>query len=156
MSDDGVGVRLAQLLDERYRFPPGVTILDGGTLGLDLLHYLEGKDRLVIVDAMETGGPPGTIVRLTGDEIPVAFETKLSPHQMGLKDLLAVSRLQGTAPSEMVLFGVQPQCLELGMELSPAVEAGLAPLAEMVLRELARWGVFPESATGGPVDSGNH
>ncbi len=146
MSDDGIGVRVVQLLAERYRVPAGVTVLDGGTLGLDLLPRLEGVERLLVVDAVETGEMPGTVVRLTGDDVPIVLETKVSPHQMGLKDLLAISRLQGTTPPEMVLLGVQPQCIELGMELSPAVEAGLETLLEMVLRELARWGVFPESA----------
>lgn len=144
MTDDGVGVRVVQYLASNYVFPPGVTVLDGGTLGLDLLPFLEDLDHLLIIDAMATGGPPGTIVRLTGDEIPIAFETKLSPHQMGLKDLLAVSILQGHATPETVLLGIQPQAIELGVELSPPVEAKLQPLVEMCLRELAAWGIVPE------------
>ena len=80
MSDDGIGVHVVQRLAEEYSFPPGVEIIDGGTLGLDLLPLLEGLERLLIIDAMETGGPPGTIRRLTGEDIPVAFETRLSPH----------------------------------------------------------------------------
>ncbi|TLN03398.1 hydrogenase maturation protease, partial [bacterium] len=104
MTDDGVGVRVVQRLAEGYEFPPEVTVMDGGTLGLDLLSHLEGVDRLLIIDAMETGGPPGTIVRMSGEEIPIAFESKLSPHQMGLKDLLAVSLLRGVTPPEMVLL----------------------------------------------------
>jgi hydrogenase maturation protease len=145
MSDDGVGVRVVQRLSEEYSFPPEVEILDGGTLGLDLLPLLEGLDRLLIVDAMETGGPPGTIARLTGDQIPLAFETRLSAHQMGLKDLLAVSRLLGNSVPEMVLLGVQPECIELGMELSPPVGAVLDTLVEMALRELEEWGIEPDS-----------
>src|SRR5512139_197144 len=108
MTDDGVGVRVVQQLAEKYRFPPGVRLLDGGTLGLDLLPQLEGVERLLIVDAVEAGGPPGTTLRLTGEAIPRLFQTKLSPHQMGLQDLLAVAELQGYCPPEMVLWGVQP------------------------------------------------
>lgn len=141
MTDDGIGVRVVQRLAAGYAFPPGVTILDGGTLGLDLLPRLEGVERLVIVDAVETGGPPGTMVRMTGEEIPAIFETRLSPHQMGLKDLLAVSSLLGVTPPEMVLLGVQPASIEMGTDLSPAVEARLDALAGGVLRELERWGV---------------
>jgi hydrogenase maturation protease len=141
MSDDGIGVRVVQRLSEEYTFPPEVETLDGGTLGLDLLPLLEGLERLLIVDAMETGGPPGTITRLTGDEIPIAFETRLSAHQMGLKDLLAVSRLLGNTVPEMVLLGVQPECIELGVELSPPVAAVLDTLVEMALRELEEWGI---------------
>ena len=141
MTDDGVGVRVVHLLQERYRFPDNVTVMDGGTLGLDLLHYLEGVKRLLVVDAVETGGPPGTLVRLTGDEINIAFRTKLSPHQMGLQDLLLVAELQGFAPEEMVLLGVQPGEIGMGIDLTPAVEAQVEPLVAIVLRELTAWGV---------------
>lgn len=146
MTDDGVGVRVAQRLTEGYRFPGGVTVMDGGTLGLDLLPHLEGVKRLLMVDAVETGGPPGTVVRLAGEEIPVALQTKLSPHQMGLQDLLAVAEFQGNRPAEMVLWGVQPASIELGMELSPAVAAQFDRLVEAVLAELAAWGVAPDPA----------
>lgn len=141
MTDDGVGVRVVQRLADGYAFPPEVTVMDGGTLGLDLLSHLEGVDRLLIIDAMETGGPPGTIVRMTGEEIPIAFESKLSPHQMGLKDLLAVSLLRGVTPPEMVLLGVQPANIELGTDLTPEVEAQLDTLVDKALLELEKWGV---------------
>lgn len=146
MSDDGAGVRVIQHLVDNYRFPPGVTVLDGGTLGLDLLPQLEGIDRLLIVDAVNTGGAPGTLVRLTGAEIPIVMETKLSPHQMGLKDLLAVAMLQGIKPPEMVLLGIQPGNIELGMDFSPAVAAKFDTLVENVLRELEDWDIKAEPA----------
>ena len=143
MTDDGVGVRVIQNLQDRYRFPECVTIMDGGTLGLDLLHYLDGVKRLLVVDAVETGGPPGTLVRLTGEEINIAFRTKLSPHQMGLQDLLLVAELQGFAPAEMVLLGVQPGEIEMGIDLTPAVAAKVESLVQGVLKELAEWGGKP-------------
>ena len=145
MADDGVGVRVAQGLASRYRFPAGVTVLDGGTLGLDLLPRLEGVERLLVVDAVETGDKPGTMVRLTGGDIPLALETKVSPHQMGLKDLLTVAALQGNIPREMVLWGVQPASIDLDMALSPSVAEKLPLLEKEVLRELAVWGVVPDS-----------
>ncbi|KAF0219640.1 MAG: hydrogenase 1 maturation [Geobacteraceae bacterium] len=141
MSDDGVGVRVVQRLQARLRVPPGVTLLDGGTLGLDLLPRLDGVERLLVVDAVDTGREAGALVRLSGDAIPAVLETKLSPHQMGLKDLLSVADLQGFAPLEMVLWGVQPSYIGMGMELSPAVEAQFDALVDNVIRELGRWGV---------------
>ena len=146
MSDDSAGVRVAQGMMQRHSFPEGVTLMDGGTLGLDLLPYLEGVDRLLVIDAVETGSPAGTIVRLAGDEIPLALATKVSPHQMGLKDLLTVADLQGHTPLEMVLWGVQPGSIEMSMELSPEVAKAIGPLEEQVLRELEGWGVVPLSA----------
>jgi hydrogenase maturation protease len=144
MSDDGVGVKVIQHLAENYLFPPGVTVLDGGTLGLDLLPRLEGIDRLLIVDAVDTGNAPGSLIRLSDDEIPIVMETKLSPHQMGLKDLIAVSILRGVKPPEMVLLGVQPQSIELGLELSPAVEEQFDALVSKALQELGNWGIRVE------------
>jgi hydrogenase maturation protease len=144
MTDDGIGVRVVQLLGERYRFPERVTILEGGTLGLDLLPSLENVQRLVIVDALDIGAAPGTLVRLSGGEIPPALETRLSPHQIGLKELLTVASLLGQAPGDTVLWGVQPESIEMALRLSPPVEAQLEPLAGKVLEELAAWGVKPE------------
>jgi hydrogenase maturation protease len=141
MSDDGVGVKVVQRLQQEYRFPNCVEVLDGGTLGLDLLPKLEGLERLIIVDAVETGQKPGTCVRLTGEELPIALETKLSPHQMGLKDLLAVSELMGHSARQMVLIGVQPGSIEMDTELTPEVEAVVDVLMANILNELKLWGI---------------
>jgi hydrogenase maturation protease len=144
MSDDGVGVKVVQRLQREYHFAEIVEIMDGGTLGLDLLPKLEGVERLIVVDAVETGGKPGTCVRLAGEELPIALETKVSPHQMGLKDLLSVAELMGHAPREMVLIGVQPGSIEMDTELTAEVEVKLDELIRMVLDELESWGINPE------------
>ncbi len=136
MADDGVGPRVIGVLEQRGGLPEGVALLDGGTLGLDLLPRLEGVGRLIIVDAVEAGLPPGSLVRLTGDEVPLALETKVSPHQMGLKDLLAVARLVGQLPPEIILLGIQPACIEMDTELSAEVSARLPDLVATVRQEL--------------------
>jgi len=141
MSDDGVGVKVVQQLQREYCFAENVEVLDGGTLGLDLLPKLEGVDHLIVVDAVETGGKPGTCVRLAGEELPIALETKVSPHQMGLKDLLSVAELLGHSPGEMVLVGVQPGSIEMDTELTPPVEAVLQLLVDNVLNELTKIGL---------------
>ncbi len=144
MSDDGVGVIVAQKLQQRYRFPDNVEILDGGTLGLDLLPKLENITNLILIDAVETGKKAGTCIRLYGQELPIALETKISPHQMGLKDLLAVSELMGHSPREMILIGIQPGSIEMEIGLTPAVEAQLDTLINSVLMELEQWGISAE------------
>ncbi|MDD2736316.1 MAG: HyaD/HybD family hydrogenase maturation endopeptidase [Desulfuromonadaceae bacterium] len=141
MSDDGVGVIVAQKLQQSYRFPDNVEVMDGGTLGLDLLPKLENVSHLILIDAVETGKKAGTCIRLFGQELPIALETKISPHQMGLKDLLAVSELMGHSPREMVLIGVQPGSIEMEIGLTPEVEAQLDTLVSNVLIELKNWGV---------------
>ena len=151
MSDDGVGVRVIERLRADYRFPAQVMVVDGGTLGLDLLPMLEGVDKLLVVDAVETGGVPGTLVRFSGDEIPLAMKTRLSPHQMGLQDLLLVAELQGYLPAEMILLGIQPERISLGLELSPSVNALFDTLVARVLMELEQWGQLPLPAFEGTV-----
>lgn len=144
MSDDAVGILAVQRLNELYRFPESVEIMDGGTLGLDLLPKLENLSHLIMIDAVETGQEPGTCVILRGDELPIALQTKVSPHQMGLKDLLAVSELMGHMPQEMVLVGVQPGSIEMEVGLTSAVEAQLEGLCATVLSELNKWGITAE------------
>lgn len=136
MADDGVGPRLIDYLAQQGQLPDDVALLDGGTLGLDLLPRLEGVQQLIIVDAVEIGQVPGSLIRLSGEEVAMALDTKLSPHQMGLKDLLAVARLLGHLPDEVVLLGVQPASIEMAAELSPQVAASLPQLAAMVRQEL--------------------
>ena len=141
MSDDAVGVLVAQRLQQEFRFAENVEVMDGGTLGLDLLPKLENITNLILIDAVETGKKAGTCVRLSGQELPIALQTKVSPHQMGLKDLLAVSELMGHSPKDMVLIGVQPGSIEMEIGLTPEVEAQLDRLVANVLSELKNWGI---------------
>lgn len=144
MSDDGVGARVVQELLQEYRFPPQVKLMDGGTLGLDLLPLLEGKSHLIMVDAVETGKTPGCCVRLAGKDLPVALESKLSPHQIGLKDLLAVAQIAGQSPPEMVLIGIQPASVEVGTELTAEISLQVETMKGAVLKELERLGAHPK------------
>ncbi|MCF6179293.1 MAG: HyaD/HybD family hydrogenase maturation endopeptidase [Geopsychrobacter sp.] len=140
MSDDGLGSRVITELEKRYAPCESITVLDGGTLGLDLLPRLEGIDKLLIIDALQMDAEPGAIFRLTGDEVPRAFANKLSVHQMGLQDLLAVAELQGNLPQELVVIGAQSALIEMGLELSPPVTAALERVIDAVIRELEDWG----------------
>jgi hydrogenase maturation protease len=139
--DEGLGIRALERLRERYVLPDSVRLVDGGTLGLELLSYLEEAKRLLVLDAALTSGPPGTLLRVANDDVPAFFGMRTSPHEIALPDLLAVTRLRGTAPVEAVVLGMQPEALELGWELSPAVAAGLDALADTAAAELRRWGV---------------
>jgi hydrogenase maturation protease len=139
LGDEGVGVRVIEHLLEQYDFPEGVRVMDGGTLGLDLLPYVEDASRMVVVDAVQARKSPGALVRMVGDEIPVFLEaSKVSPHQEGLQDLLAVAMLKGYLPEELVV----------GLELSVPVAAQVDTLVGKVLEELARWGIAAQRKTG--------
>ncbi len=139
LHDEGIGVRVIERLRTAYTWPDNVIVLDGGTLGLDLLAYLEEATRVIVVDAVNAGKEPGTLIRLVNDEIPAFLGPKVSPHQVGLQDLLALARLRGHFPEEVILWGVQTASLEPSLDLSPAVAAQIEPLCARVMDELARW-----------------
>jgi hydrogenase maturation protease len=140
LSDEGVGVHAVQALLEQYELGKDVDVVDGGTTGMELLPDLEGADDLVVVDAIRAGQPPASIVRLEGDEVPAFFKTKLSPHQVGLSDILAALAFKGFAPRHIVLIGVQPVTIALGMQLSPEVEARVGDVLSLVAGELTACG----------------
>lgn len=141
LSDEGVGVRAAEALQERFELPEGVEVIDGGTAGMELLGPLSGTDVLLVLDAIKAGRPPGTVVKLAGDEVPVFFRSKLSPHQVSISDVLAGLEFSGDRPGDLVLIGVEPDNLELGLELTPAIAARVPEMVSLAAAELAARGV---------------
>lgn len=141
LSDDGAGVHVVQHLVEAFRFPDGVVVIDGGTSAIDLLDQLIEAEHLIFVDAARTGGVPGTVVELEGARLPAWFRQRMSPHQVGLADLLATLALMDHAPKSVTLIGIEPQSMELGTELTPAVHAAAAQAAAKVLAKLAALGL---------------
>lgn len=143
MTDEGLGVHAVNALEAGYDFPPGVACVDGGTSTQELLGDLEHLDHLLIIDAVNAAKPPASIIRLEDAEVPAAFTTKLSPHQVGIADLLAMLKFKGCEPKHVVLFGVEPAVLELNMELSPQVAAVLPEVLRQVVAELTKLGFPP-------------
>jgi hydrogenase maturation protease len=152
LRDEGLGVRAVERLQERYTLPDTVELLDGGTLGLHLLPYLEGVRGLLIVDAVRLDAPPGATIRLEGDAIPRALAHKVSMHQVGLPELLAVSAAQGSLPERVVLWGMAPAVIEPGLDLSEPVAAALGALVDGVAAELESWGVDLCTSSPSPRD----
>lgn len=140
MSDEGIGVHAIERLAEKYKIPKEVQVLDGGTLGLDLLYYLEGIENLLLVDCAETGHEPGTMVRLLDEQVPAFMSIKISPHQMGVPDMLAAARLKDMYPRRIVLWGIQPESITLSLDLSPLLASKVDLLANILAAELRAWG----------------
>jgi hydrogenase maturation protease len=140
MADDGVGLAALARLDDDWFVPRGVTLVDGGTWGMNLLHIVEGADNLLIFDAIDIGGAPGSIVRLEGNDIPRFLSQKLSPHQIDLREVLALAELRGMVPEQLVALGIQPERVEMSTTLSPAVEGHIDQLVLMAVAQLQRWG----------------
>ncbi len=142
LSDEGVGVRVVEELVKRYEIPDDVEVIDGGTLGLNLIYFLDNADRLLVVDALLGGNPPGSLYKFKGDQVKAYFrEKKLSAHDIGLQEVLGVAELIGKVPKEVVVIGVEPESLDVSLELSPSVKKVLERLLDEVLKQLKEWGI---------------
>jgi hydrogenase maturation protease len=123
-------------LQQRYEIPSEVELLDGGTTGMGLLDDISGRQHLLVLDAVQTGEPPGMLVKLAGDEVPVYFGMRISPHQLGLSDVLATLELSGEQPAGVTVLGLVPESLEMCLELSDLVKDRLDSLVEAAAKEL--------------------
>lgn len=141
--DDGAGIAAIHKLLREYELPEGVLALDGGTLGLSLLPLVDSAEQVIMVDAIRAEGPPGTLVRIEGDEVAPAVYERLSPHQIGVADLLAGASLLDRYPDRVVLIGVVPESIDLGLGRTPAVDASIPALVERVVQELDALGYPP-------------
>ncbi len=138
--DDGLGVAAIELLSRRFRIPERVRVLDGGTLGLSLLSHIRASEDVILVDAIAGAGPPGTFIRLVGDQVAPAVRTRLSCHQIGVADLLNALDILDAYPRRLILLGLVPRTLELGLGCSPEVESQLPELVEKIVDEARRLG----------------
>ena len=143
--DEGVGVRVIKELERRYRFSSEVELLDGGTAGIELLRHISGRDYLILIDVVKSGQSPGTVVRIEGEDVPAVFRNRISPHQLGLSDLLAAAMLTDELPENIILFGVEPASLDQGLDLSDTVEASMDKLLHAICDELESLGCTVET-----------
>jgi hydrogenase maturation protease len=151
-ADEGFGVRALEQLHAQWRFRPGVRLLDGGTQGLYLLPYVEGCRHLLILDAVDYGLAPGTLKVVRDDDVPAFMGAKkMSLHQTGFQEVLAVARLRGWAPLAITLIGCQPDVLEdYGGSLSDAVRGRIPEVLDLALETLYGWLARPERRTTPP------
>jgi hydrogenase maturation protease len=134
LQDEGVGVHAVRALED-MDLPPGVEVIDGGTATMELLPVFQEAERIIVIDALRGGEKPGTIYRLTPDDLMGETERPLSLHQVGLLEVLGMARQIGGEP-EVVIIGVEPKEISWGMELTPEVEARLPRVIDAVFEEL--------------------
>jgi len=152
LEDEGLGIRALELLQEQYSIPSEVEILDGGTTGMGLLGDMSQREHVLVVDACQTGDPPGALVRLAGDQVPVYFSMRISPHQLGLSDVLATLELSGEKPAQVTVLGLVPHSLEMCLELSGLIAGKLDTLVTAVAEELTAMGYPPRSRVNTGTD----
>lgn len=144
LADEGVGVRVVEAFEREFVPPADVTVIDGGTAGMELLEELSHLDLLIVVDAIAAGKVPGELVKLVGEEVPVFFRRNLSPHGIGLSDVLASLEFLGAEPKETVILGVQPLSMALSTELTPTIAARVPELMAQIVAELSARGLAPQ------------
>lgn len=141
LRDDGLGVRVVEHLEDHYDFPDNVQVLDGGTLGMELLRFITPAKRILLLDAIHGGQVPGTMYRLEGDAVQAHFQEKISAHEIGIQDVLTLLSLTGKPMPEIVVLGVEPLDLAVGLELSEELSQAVPVLAERAVEELRQWGL---------------
>lgn len=143
-ADEGFGVRCIERLNQGYRFPDGVTLMDGGTQGLYLVQHVQQADCLIVFDAIDYGLPPGTLKVVRDADVPKFMGAKrMSLHQTGFQEVLAIAEFTGSFPRELLLVGVQPEELEdFGGSLREPVRAQVEPALAIALEFLAERGVI--------------
>lgn len=157
-ADDGAGVHVLRLLRDSCRAPKTVNLIEGGTLGLELLSYLQSAQHIMLLDAVDCGQVPGTLFQITGDDL-LGMKGSWSVHQLGIADLLGALSLVSRGQPDIVLLGVQPGSTDWSTECSPAVQKALPALAEAALELLQAWAPNPNltrgiTTTAGTTDAG--
>jgi len=136
MTDEGIGIHVLETLERCGGLPPRVELIDLGTGGMRLLHQIEGRRKLIFVDCVRMGEEAGTLRRFRPDEVRSKKRcAHRSLHEGDLLETLALARELGSLPADVVIFGIEPQHVEPGLDLSPALAARLEEYAEQVLRE---------------------
>ena len=141
LKDEGFGVRVVEYLDKNYEFAENVQLIDGGTLGIELTKFITGTKKLLILDSINSGGEKGKIFKFENDEVLAHFEDKLSAHEVGVKDVLALLQVTGKAPEKVVVIGAEPYDLGAGVGLSKEMFALLSKVADDALKVLQKWNI---------------
>ena len=138
-TDEGLGVHALAALEEKYGTDQQVQLIDGSTDGMSLLGPVEDTDYLIVIDAINAGKEGGHIIELHGDDIPAYYGIKMSIHQLGFQEVLLAAKLRERYPKNIVMIGMQPTSLELGIGLSETNEAQLPKLLAVVERQVNKW-----------------
>lgn len=144
-SDEGVGVHILPYLEDALSDCDNIEIVEGITDGMKLLGPVEEADYLIIIDAINADKEGGSIITLVDEEIPAYFGIKMSIHQIGFQEVLNAARFRDNLPEKMILIGVQPSSLELGLELSDVVRSKIPKVVELVTNQIKLWSEENES-----------
>lgn len=143
LTDEAVGIGVVDALEHREELE-GVALIDGGTLSVTLLEYVETAPALIVVDSGNLAAAPGTVRSFEGEAMDVFLARtgrRRTVHEIGLLDLLAMARLREVLPARRALVCIQPAQIDWGLKLTPAVKAAVSAAADEVARIFRRWQV---------------
>lgn len=141
LTDEGLGVHVVEDLKANYTFTPQISLIDGGTMGMELLTYMRGMKKILLIDAVNGGEAPGTIYEFPHRELEQYFTDHISVHEVGMQDILRIRAIQENPLEDAIVIGVEPESLDVGFEPSVPVQKALPEVKERVLRVLRKWGV---------------
>ncbi len=141
LRDEGVGVHTINKIREEWSFSPAVEIIDGGTLGLDLLPYFEKYSKILIIDAVDFGKEAGHIGLLKDEDVLKPFSKKLSVHHVGLGDIFFACQLVGMKPAEIIIIGIQPKSIDIGLEITEEISRKMPDLIKIAIENLENWDI---------------
>lgn len=142
LSDESFGIHVVAHLEAHYNFPDSVTIMDGGTAGIYMAPFLEDHDPILIVDVVNLGdAAPGELYTFSADDVKNGnIQTRMSPHQLGILEILDICKLRGKVPETVEFFCVIPKCIEMGLEMSEEVGSQVEKISETLVQRLRRMG----------------
>ena len=147
LADEGFGIHFIQRLQSEYTFPPNVELLDGGTAGIMLAPFMVTKDVLFVIDVVSLKDTPGSIHLYSDQDVRSGnTHTKMSPHQVGLLEILDLCRLRGHAPDQVEMITVIPGDLSTRIGLSKEVTSAMAPVLDILMEKLHELDIFPVPA----------
>jgi hydrogenase maturation protease len=135
LKDEGIGVHVINRLKD-MPLPADVEVMDGGTMGIDLLFYIEGRKKVIVVDTVKAGEPPGTMYRFTDKDLSMRKQFLRTAHGIDFADVVRTAQQLGTQPHEIIFIGIEPEDMGEGLELSPFIQNRIPNLIELVMREL--------------------
>lgn len=143
LKDEGFGVYIVEKLQQEYSFPAHVEVIDGGTLGMELMNYIIGTDKLIVVDAISGGSAPGTFFRFVNAEVKAYFQEKVSMHELGIQDVLAALEVIEQPVKDVIVMGAQPYIVDAGVGLTEDMAVLVEKTKNLILEQLKEWQVEP-------------
>ena len=143
LKDEGIGVHVANKFKD-VPLPPDVEVMDGGTLGIDLLFHIEGRKKVIVIDTAKAGEPPGTMYRFTDRELSMKKDLLRTAHGIDFSDVVKTAQMLGNKPEVIVFIGIEPEDISEGLEPTALIAKRIPVIIELVMNELKERTPKPE------------